>query len=249
MRKFMVSAVVYALFATSVVASEAHTTHWGYLGESSPVHWGEFDAKFATCKDGKMQSPINIIPTKDENLAPLDINYTSKAKSIINNGHSIQVNIEDGSTLKVDGKVYKLKQFHFHVPSENNIKGDVFPLEAHFVHVSDDGKIAVIGVMFKEGEENPTLKKIWANLDKLKVGEAIECKADIADIKSLLPQKSQYYSFKGSLTTPPCTEGVNWFVYKDPLSVSKEQVNSFFSQFGFPNNRPVQPVNGREILE
>jgi len=201
------------------------------------------------CKEGKQQSPINIVPTKDTNLTPLDLNYTVGAKSIINNGHSIQVNVQDGNTLKLDGKVYKLKQFHFHVPSENNIKGDKFPLEAHFVHVSDDGKIAVIGVMFVEDKENPVLKKAWSKLPKLEVGKEDKCGLSADEVKALMPKNKDYYRFKGSLTTPPCSEGVDWIVYKEPLSVSKEQVNAFFNTFSFPNNRPVQPVNGREIQE
>jgi carbonic anhydrase len=226
-----------------------HAKHWGYLGESSPAHWGDISSDFKMCKEGKQQSPINIVPTKDTNLTPLDLNYTAGAKSIINNGHSIQVNMQDGNTLKLDGKVYKLKQFHFHVPSENNIKGDKFPLEAHFVHVADDGKIAVIGVMFVEDKENPVLKKAWSKLPKLEIGKEDKCGLSVDEVKSLMPKNKDYYRFKGSLTTPPCSEGVDWIVYKEPLSVSREQVNSFFNTFSFPNNRPVQPANKREIQE
>ncbi len=233
-------------------AKEAHhttTTHWGYMGESSPAHWGDLSEKFKTCKEGREQSPINIVPTKDTKLEPLNLNYSVGAKSIINNGHSIQINIKDGNIFKVDGKTYKLKQFHFHVPSENNIKGDAFPLEAHFVHVSDDGEIAVIGVMFKEGEKNRALQKIWKNISELDEGKELESDANLYDIKALMPEEKSYYRFKGSLTTPPCSENVKWFLFKTPLTVSKEQINSFFNQFSFPNNRPIQPTNGREILE
>jgi carbonic anhydrase len=223
--------------------------HWGYLGESSPAHWGTLSGDFKMCAEGKQQSPINIVPSKDVDLSPLNLSYTAGSKSIVNNGHSIQVNIKDGSSFKIGDKVYKLKQFHFHVPSENNIKGEKYPLEAHFVHVSDDGKIAVIGVMFEEGEENPILKKVFGHIPKLQAGKSEECGLSSDEIKALMPKDKGYYKFKGSLTTPPCTEGVDWFVYKTPLSVSKEQINRFFATFSFPNNRPVQATNGREIEE
>jgi len=248
-------AIIAVAGAFSLIQADEHTkssehkSHWGYLGESSPAHWGDINQNFKMCKEGKQQSPINIVPTKDTNLSPLDLNYTAGATSIINNGHSIQVNVADGNTLKVDKKVYKLKQFHFHVPSENNIKGDKFPLEAHFVHVADDGKIAVIGVMFREGEENRVLAKVFKHIPNLKVGKEEKCTLSAEEIKALMPNRKDYYKFKGSLTTPPCTEGVDWFVYKEPLSVSKEQINTFFNAFSFPNNRPIQPTNNREIEE
>jgi carbonic anhydrase len=196
--------------------------HWGYLGEVAPAHWGDLSKEFKMCKEGKVQSPINIVPTKDVDLKPLEIDYKTSAKSVVNNGHTIQINIKDGSTLKLDGKIYKLKQFHFHVPSENNINGDVFPLEAHFVHQSDDGSLAVVAVMFKEGKENVTLKKIWNHFDKLKEEGQVKCNLSSKDILALIPKDSQYYKFMGSLTTPPCSENVRWQVYKTPLSVSKD---------------------------
>ncbi len=174
--------------------------HWGYLGDSSPAHWGEIDSKFKMCGEGKQQSPIDIVSAKDANLTPLKLDYKVGSKSIINNGHSIQVNIKDGNSLTLDGKVYKLKQFHFHVPSENNIHGDKFPLEAHFVHVSDDGKIAVIGVMFEEGKENPILKRICNHLSHLDKGTKERCGLSAEDIKSIMPKDGDnYYRFKGSL--------------------------------------------------
>ncbi len=244
-----VVAFVGALSIANANEGNHNTKHWGYLGDSSPAHWGDISEEFKMCKEGKQQSPIDIVPTKDENLSPLDLKYSVGSKSIINNGHSIQVNMADGNIFNLDGKVYKLKQFHFHVPSENNIKGDKYPLEAHFVHVSDDGKIAVIGVMFEEGEENQVLKKAWSKLSKLEVGKSDRCGLSVDEVKSLMPKDKSYYRFKGSLTTPPCSEGVDWIVYKKPLNVSKEQVNAFFNTFSFPNNRPVQPANGRAIEE
>jgi len=229
--------------------AEHHAKHWAYLGQVGPKHWSELNPKFNMCSEGHQQSPINVVATKDTELKALDLNYTAGSKSIINNGHTVQVNINDGSVFKIDGADYKLKQFHFHVPSENNINGNAFPLEAHFVHATDDGKLAVVAVMFEEGEENPVLAKIWKRLPNLKVGEEAKCGLSVDEVKALMPENKDYYKFKGSLTTPPCSEDVKWHVYKHPLKVSKAQVIEFFTQFGFPNNRPVQPSNKRDIEE
>ena len=231
------------------VHHETHTKHWGYMGDTGPRHWSELDAKYHMCSEGKQQTPINIIPTKDTELKPLDIHYKAGSTTIVNNGHTVQINIGKGSLFNIDGVTYKLKQFHFHVPSENNINGDAFPLEAHFVHATDDGKLAVIAVMFNEGEANPVLDKVWKKLPTLKVGKAVKCGLSADEIKALMPKDKEYYKFMGSLTTPPCSENVKWYVFKTPLNASKEQINTFFSLFGFPNNRPVQPTNGRLIEE
>jgi carbonic anhydrase len=226
-----------------------HTKHWGYTGDVSPSHWGELSEDFKMCSQGKMQTPINVIPTKDIDLPELNIDYKTGSKSIIDNGHSVQVNIKDGSVLKIDGQNYKLKQFHFHTPSENNINSKSFPLEAHFVHATDDGKLAVVAVMFKEGAENPTLAKIWKRMPKLERGKEAKCGLSSEQVNSLMPKNRDYYKFMGSLTTPPCSEHVKWFVYKTPLTVSKAQASQFTAQFGHPNNRPIQPTNKREIDE
>jgi len=254
--KYSVTALAALLVTTQAYANEAHTKaheahakHWGYLEDVAPAHWSQLNEKFHMCSEGKQQSPINIVPTKDTDLKPLDLAYKTGSKSIINNGHTVQVNIKDGSVFNIDGAAYKLKQFHFHVPSENNINGDKFPLEAHFVHATDDGKLAVVAVMFKEGEANPVLAKIWKRLPALKVGEAAKCGLSANEVKALMPKNKDYYKFMGSLTTPPCSENVKWHVLKTPLTVSKAQVNTFFTLFGFPNNRPVQHTNGRVIEE
>ncbi len=160
--------------AISLQAGGHSGANWGYMGKLSPSHWGDLSKDFHMCKEGKQQSPINVVASKDSDLKPLELDYNASSKSLINNGHTVQVNIADGSSLKLDGKVYKLKQFHFHVPSENNINGDAFPLEAHFVHQSDDGALAVIAVMFQTGEANPTLERIWSKFDKLEEGKEIE---------------------------------------------------------------------------
>ena len=235
--------------APHVKAETHHAKHWGYTAEVAPSHWSELKESFKMCSEGKSQSPINIVATSDIELPTLNLNYTTGSKSIIDNGHTVQVNIDDGSVLKIDGADYKLKQFHFHTPSENNINGASFPLEAHFVHATDDGKLAVVAVMFKEGTENATLAKIWKKLPVLKRGTEAKCGLTSDEVKSLMPTNKDYYKFTGSLTTPPCSENVKWHVYKTPLTVSKAQASAFTALFGHPNNRPIQDTNKRVIEE
>ena len=226
----------------------SHVGHWDYKGNYSPVHWGEMKKEFHLCSKGKMQTPINIIPTQDINLVALDLNYNTNATSVINNGHTVQVNIEDGSSVIIDNKAFALKQFHFHTPSENNINGHKFALEAHFVHAAKDGQLAVIAVMFEEGKSNPILEKIWSKFP-LKVNHEKFIDLSSNDIKAILPSNKEYYKFMGSLTTPPCSENVKWNVFKTSMSISKDQVKQFFDTFGYTNNRPIQQTNNRLISE
>jgi len=248
-RSAIAAMVIMATLPITASASGGKHAEWGYMGDKGPLHWGDLSGDFKMCKEGKIQTPIDIVPNKDVDLPPLKIDYKSASTTLIDNGHTVQVNVAKGSTLTIDGDKYRLIQFHFHVPSENNIEGDAFPLEAHFVHSTDDGKLAVVGVMFEEGDENPILKKIWNHFPSLKRGEEKPCELDAKEISSLLPEKRDYYRFMGSLTTPPCSEGVKWHLFKTPSTVSKEQIVQFFSLFGAPNNRPIQPRNGRTIEE
>ncbi len=231
------------------VAKET-TSHWGYTGHGNPAEWGELSEKYFMCKEGKNQSPINIVVSdlKHTNLEDIAFSYTSKSNSLINNGHTVQVNIDPASAIMIDGKSFELKQFHFHTPSENEIDGKHFPLEAHFVHLDKEGNIAVVALMFQEGAKNEALEKIWSKLP-LKADEKIALTLDANAINALLPQQKAYYRFDGSLTTPPCSEGVRWFVLKQPVTVSKEQVETFLHTLHHPNNRPVQPINARKVLD
>lgn len=222
--------------------------HWGYTGDTAPSKWGTLDTAYKSCSEGKVQSPINILPSLNENLKPLDLNYTASSSSIIDNGHTVQVNIKSGSSLTIGSDVYALKQFHFHTPSENNIHDKSFPLEAHFVHATNDGKLAVVAVMFEEGVTNTTLDMIWKKFPLEKKKEQ-SFSLGVAEVNSLMPKNKDYYEFMGSLTTPPCTEGVKWHVLKTHLSISIEQKEKFLKLFGHANNRPIQDTNGRTIKE
>ncbi len=244
MKKISLAVAAVVALSTSSVLAAGH--HWGYSGEGAPEHWAELNPAFETCAKGVNQSPVNLRGFVEAELAPLDFNYTGLATEIENNGHTIQVHYAAGSTLKAAGKTFILKQFHFHSPSENQINGEHFPMEAHFVHADYQGNLAVVAVMFKVGDENKALKKLWRQMpgEEGKIGLASQVKAE-----ELMPEDREYYRFNGSLTTPPCSEGVVWMVLKQPVSLSEAQLKQFTTVMGQPNNRPVQAVNARPILQ
>ncbi|MEJ2200122.1 MAG: carbonic anhydrase family protein [Desulfuromonadaceae bacterium] len=221
--------------------------HWGYTGDIGPAHWGDLAPEFSACKEGQSQTPINLTGLVDIDLPPINFSYGEVGVAVLNNGHTIQANYETGSSIEVEGSTYKLIQFHFHNPSENVINGQSFPIEAHLVHKSDDGKLAVVTVMFEEGAANPVIDTVWrympaqANADKTS--------NETLNVMAMLPESKDYYSFTGSLTTPPCTEGVKWMILKTPMTVSAEQILKFQRVLGMANNRPLQPLNGRVIYE
>ena len=238
------------LAAAALLSGCAHTTkqaaHWGYLGDEGPERWGEISHEFAICSSGKNQSPIDLANFIKADLPPLAIDYQVAGNEILNNGHTIQINNAPGSRFSVDGHSYELKQFHFHAPSENLIDGKSHPMEAHLVHADSSGKLAVIAVMFEEGKENPSIAQAWSKMPK-QVSEKFALTPSVA-AEGILPPKRRYYRFNGSLLTPPCSEGVLWLVMKDPVTVSKSQIEEFEHVMHHPNNRPVQPVNARALL-
>ena len=242
--KLRIAALVLATLSSTTMASDVK---WQYKGEHGTKHWGELSSKFATCSSGVNQSPIDISGAIEAQLPNLSIDYQVGKVIVVNNGHTIQANIQDGSTFTNDDGKFDLKQFHFHSPSENTINGQSFPLEAHFVHADADGRLAVISVMFKEGQENRVLKQVWKNMPKHK-GNKTELKKNILS-SDLFPKSQDYYRFNGSLTTPPCSEGVRWFVMKAPVEASKAQINKFRDVMHGDTNRPVQPINARVILK
>lgn len=220
---------------------------WSYSGKTGPADWGNLSAEFQTCKLGMAQAPLNINTQSVEKatVGPIKTLYTPTAGEVVNNGHTIQVNLANGGQANLGGKDYKILQYHFHTPSEETLDGKAYPLNVHMVHQSSDGKLAVIGVFFKEGKENLALKDIFANLpaQEGKVG----LKANF-DASTLLASSTSFYSYVGSLTTPPCSEGVSFYILKNPIEMSQAQLAAF--QKVFPMNaRPVQPLNGRKITE
>lgn len=236
---------------TSSYASDNATKKWGYEGATGPEHWGELGAENVMCGIGKSQSPVDISPntTLDANLPPITMDYTMLVGDRIkNNGHTVQVDIRSGGLINVDGQEFVLKQFHFHTPSENTVQGKNFPLEAHFVHQNEAGELAVVAMMFVPGNPDRTLSELWKNMPT-KAGDSQRLSSGALKTIEAEMKVDNYYRFNGSLTTPPCSEGVRWIVLKHPMTVSQEQVTALQEVLGHPNNRPVQKLNARFIAE
>jgi carbonic anhydrase len=253
MKKLTVSFVILVLGLmirmmtfTSPAAAEG-PVHWSYEGEAGPEHWGELSPDFALCSTGKEQTPIDVPSATSVNPADITFNYQPTALTIFNNGHTVQVNYDPGSSIEVGGKTYDLKQFHFHTPSEHTVNSNHTDLEMHLVHQSADGQLAVVGVMVKAGSENPAYAPVFNNLPAQE-SEPSAISGVTVNATDLLPQERTYYRYNGSLTTPPCTEGVQWLLMNTPVELSAAQVTSF--QTIFPHDaRPVQPLNGRAFLQ
>jgi carbonic anhydrase len=246
MKKFARIAMVVFILATGAVHA-GEKAHWGYTGAEAPEYWGKLSPEFTMCSIGKNQSPINLTSFTDAELQPVGIHYHGGGNEIINNGHSVQINYQAGSKISLDGMEFELKQYHFHTPSENLINDKSYPMEVHLVHADKDENLAVAAVMFEEGEENKSIAQAWERMPE-KAGIHNELPS-IAAAEGLLPEDQDYYRFNGSLTTPPCTEGVRWIVMKKPVTASKEQIDTFSKVMGHPNNRPIQPINARQILQ
>lgn len=241
-----------AILATCMtpLAVLANSTHWGYEGNGAPEHWGDLDEAFKTCQSGTSQSPVNIDTQSvhDEQLAALDVQYADGPSTLLNNGHTLQAEISSYTTdsIHLINDVYTLKQFHFHAPSENTIDGKQYAMEMHLVHEDRTGKIAVVAVLFDIGEPNDALENLWQSIPA--DGDNMPLFSPI-NINELLPEDKNYWHYSGSLTTPPCSESVSWFVMKSPLTLSQEQLSRFRAAIQYNNNRPVQPLNGREVVE
>jgi carbonic anhydrase len=219
---------------------KAHAVHWGYEGDNGPEHWGD---AFPVCGKGKKQSPLNIIGPFEKSKDILSVDYKEGPLKMLNNGHTIQVNIEPGSTLTIGKESFDLLQFHFHRPSEEQVDGKNASMVAHFVHKSKEGKLAVIGVMLNEGKDSAAIKTLWANLPPKEGEEFLPPKVTF-NPASMLPKEMGFYNYEGSLTTPPCTEGVQFYILKTPVDISKQQLAKFPFKL---NARPVQSLNGRKI--
>ncbi|KKI88422.1 carbonic anhydrase [Bacillus sp. SA1-12] len=230
---------------------EDHTVHWSYKGETGPKYWGELDQANSACVNGSEQSPINIefskivTEKKSENTR---IQYEPTAFTLVNNGHTVQANATtESNSISVEGKEYKLAQFHFHTPSEHQFNGQNYDMELHLVHKDSNGKIAVLGVMIQEGKENEKFASIWDVLPKDETSKEMTVKEPI-DLLGVLPKDQTSIHYNGSLTTPPCTEEVKWIIFEQPIEMSKEQIQTF--QQIFPDNhRSVQSLNGRELYK
>ena len=249
MKVLRLSVVIAAMLAAAPFASgQQGSEHqeWSYEGATGPLNWGKLPGN-AMCGTGRNQSPVNIEAALKTSAKPLQPSYATGSKDIVNNGHTIQIDFESGDTLVVDNATFTLQQMHFHAPSENQIAGRSFPMEAHFVHADPQGNLLVVAVMFKEGAALSALDKVWAAMPP-ESGPPRPL-LNVVTPMAFLPKSRSYYRFSGSLTTPPCTEGVRWMVLETPVSASKAQIEAFEHAIKHHNNRPVQPLNGRVVIE
>lgn len=230
----------------SAIASES-SNEWGYVGEGNPENWGDLSSTYSACKTGLQQSPIDLHSAIDANLKTVDVDYKSIPLTVVNNGHTIQVNATTGNKIKLDDEEFELLQFHFHHPSEHTVDGNPYPMEVHFVNANSKGELAVLGVFLKEGLENIALQPIWDQMPQRK-GEPKEIFGTKIDIAKLLPSNREIYRYFGSLTTPPCSEIVKWIVYQEPIEMSSAQIDQFKNIFPL-NARPIQLLDRRFILK
>jgi carbonic anhydrase len=223
---------------------KAHPEHWSYHGEGGPEVWGQMKPEFGTCSSGRRQSPIDIRDGISVQLDPVQFDYKPSNFRVIDNGHTVQVNLSPGNSIEVMGRRFELLQFHFHRPSEERINGRQFDMVAHLVHKDLDGKLAVVAVLLDRGSAQPIVQMVWNNLP-LEKGEELAARAQI-DLNGLLPAERGYFTYMGSLTTPPCSEGVLWMVMRDPVSISPDQLGIFARLYPM-NARPIQAASGRLI--
>jgi carbonic anhydrase len=218
---------------------------YGYSGNVAPDKWGKLSKDYVKCSDGIEQAPLNIVSKstkKVSNATPLRPSYTATTNDeVVNTGTTIQVNTQ--GSLKIGTTQYKLLQYHFHTPSEESINGIHFGMNVHLVHQDAGGRLAVIGVNFKEGAPNSFVADLWKALPQSKGQQK---KVSLPSLMELLPKDLNYYTYMGSLTTPPCTEGVRFYILKQPISISTQQLKAFQKLYPM-NARPVQPLNGRTI--
>jgi carbonic anhydrase len=219
--------------------------HWGYEGSEGPTRWGDLDPANRACSIGSEQSPLDLRDAIPARLPPLKLTWSKRTDTIINNGHTIQLNCSGDSALDVAGASYRLVQFHFHRPSEHLVNGKSFPMEVHFVHADAAGSLAVVGVFVTTGRSNTMFNRIVSTMPD-KAGPAVKSDASI-DPNGLLPVRRGYFRYSGSLTSPPCSETATWFVLTDPIQVAEADVARFAALYPM-NARPVQRANRRFLL-
>ncbi len=252
-RSLLSLAAVCPLCAATAVRAQtaphgAHDApHWGYEGAAGPEKWGELSADFRTCSLGTQQTPVDLLAGITAQTGPVAFGYQAMPLAVLNNGHTIQVNAPSGSHVMLGDTRYELLQFHFHHPSEHLLAGKGFEMECHFVHRAANGALAVVGVFIRPGAANAALAPIWQAMPD-KEAPATAVPGVMVDTAALLPGDRVYFRYMGSLTTPPCTEGITWTVFRAPVEASPEQIRRFAALFPL-NARPVQPLNRRFLLE
>ncbi len=229
--------------------------HWDYDGDEGPARWGQLSAGFSACATGRSQSPIDLPSVKPSALDPMTTEFNpadlethpdERPEQVLDNGHTIQVDFPDGDSLVVGGERFRLVQLHFHAPSEHTVAGRGLPMEMHLVHRSDSGVLAVLGVLIAEGSRNPAYDPIFELLPR-EVTADEDLSGLTLDLEGMLPKRRVAYRYAGSLTTPPCSEGVRWLVLAEPVELSADQIATFVEIYDH-NNRPTQPLHGRSLV-
>lgn len=219
---------------------------WGYSGAEGPANWGALDPQYSLCSTGKEQSPVDIPANAAVNPADITFKYAPSGLTVLNNGHTIQANYDPGSAIIVGGKTYNLLQFHFHAKSEHTLNGQPTDMEIHFVHQAADKQLAVVGVMLKRGAENRAYAPVMVSIPT-QPGDPKPVAGVTVNAADMLPPDHAYYRYNGSLTTPPCSEGMQWLVMTTPVQLSDAQMAAY--EKVFPNTaRPVQALLGRVFL-
>ena len=229
-----------------VAAMPVHAAHWDYGGSGGPDTWGRMKPEFSKCATGTRQSPIDIRDGIKVELDPVQFDYKPSGFRVIDNGHTVQVNVAAGNSIEVMGRRYELVQFHFHRPSEERVDGRQFDMVVHLVHKDIDGRLAVVAVLIERGSALPVVQSVWNNLP-LEKGDEVAARGAL-NLNDLLPAERNYFTYMGSLTTPPCSEGVLWMVMKQPVQISADQIGIFARLYPM-NARPIQSAAGRLIKE
>jgi carbonic anhydrase len=238
--------VAVAAAGTAMAAAGHGAAHWAYQGPAGPQTWGGLKPEFSLCSSGQRQSPIDIRGGLAVDLDPVKFSYTDSRFGVIDNGHTVQANIAPGNSMEIGGKRYDLVQFHFHRPSEERIDGRQFEMSVHLVHKDDMGKLAVVGILVDKGPPQAAVQKVWNSLP-LEKGEEAAARGAL-NLEELLPADRRYFTYMGSLTTPPCSEDVRWVVMRQPVTMSPDQIELFARMYPM-NARPVQQASGRRILQ
>ncbi|MCY3865889.1 MAG: carbonic anhydrase family protein [Chloroflexi bacterium] len=246
-RLLFATLLLLIIFVALLLNTLAADIHWGYSGDAGPAYWGELSPDYVLCADGSAQSPIDIRDASALDLVDIDFRYGESANNIFNNGHTIQVNVDGGSAIVYNGITYELLQFHFHSPSEHTIDGMPAPLEIHFVHQDpNSGNLAVVGIMLTEGDsENEAYAAVFDHLPAQV--SAPEATGEPIVLAMLLPEARTFYTYQGSLTTPPCSEIVRWLLLDQPVALSARQIAAFRGIYD-GNARPVQELGARDLL-
>ena len=232
-------------------AASSHRAAWTYAGATGPEHWSDLDPSFSACSRGSRQSPIDLPPPPGSSTAPAvaSPHWDPVPLSIVNNGHTVQVDDAAPSSLVLDGVTYSLVQFHFHTPAEHTLEGRAFDAEVHLVHRAANGKLAVVALFFQRGAESAALRPLFDAIP-MEQGAPISVPGKTLDLGALVPRAPRFLSYDGSLTTPPCTEGVRWLVVlpdPKPLEIAESDLAKLRAAVHAPNNRPQQPRNDRAI--